>query len=451
MKGIGAFLIGMLALAFYFGPAEAVDWTYTGLDDQFWVRSLIQVGDGTIYAGAGHGPGQGAVYKSIDGGDTWTATGELTDAEGVMALVEGSDGALYAGTRTFLEPVYKSTDNGDTWTRMPDIGHDGGACSMIEDSEGTLFIGLCPYGAVIKSEDGGVNWETTGGLGSANSVWSLMESSNGTLYAGTGENVVVFESIDSGDTWTATDDLLDAWTDTMALLQTDSAIYAGTSFNDAVKKATGAAIYRTDDAGTIWDQVAYYPTQALTASLLHHADGTLIGGIGVDITGIVRSSDGVTWTDVDAVTAATGTVMSMLQTQEGYVLAGLEPDQGVYKACIGCDIAGVCHMEDVVNPANPCEVCDPEESADSWSAVDDGTSCDDGLYCNGTDSCLAGVCDEHAGDPCPEGDTCVEDDDSCNSVDDDDDNDNDDANDDDDATSRGDDDDDDDDDGCCGC
>src|SRR4029450_2653035 len=43
-----------------------------------------------------------------------------------------------------------------------------------------------------------------------------------------------------------------------------------------------------------------------------------------------------------------------------------------------------------------------------------GTACVDGLFCNGTDSCNAGLCSTHTGDPCPGADgdgNCAE---SCN-------------------------------------
>jgi hypothetical protein len=54
----------------------------------------------------------------------------------------------------------------------------------------------------------------------------------------------------------------------------------------------------------------------------------------------------------------------------------------------------------------------------------DGTGCDDGTFCNGADSCAAGDCATHAGDPCsgPDGDTncaesCDETTDSCTAPD----------------------------------
>ncbi|MDX2170107.1 MAG: hypothetical protein SF182_23755 [Deltaproteobacteria bacterium] len=49
---------------------------------------------------------------------------------------------------------------------------------------------------------------------------------------------------------------------------------------------------------------------------------------------------------------------------------------------------------------NCAESCD--EAADACSAADpNGSSCSDGLFCNGGDTCTAGVCSGHAGDPCP--------------------------------------------------
>lgn len=42
-----------------------------------------------------------------------------------------------------------------------------------------------------------------------------------------------------------------------------------------------------------------------------------------------------------------------------------------------------------------------------------GSPCNDNLYCNGTDTCLAGTCSQHSGEPCPVGYVCDESSDSC--------------------------------------
>jgi len=109
--------------------------------------------------------------------------------------------------------------------------------------------------------------------------------------------------------------------------------------------------------------------------------------------------------------------------------------------------AAVCSIDDqtypdgAIHPQNACLICRSAENAGGWS-VNDGASCDNGTFCDGQDTCLAGACTVHAGDPCG-GAACNEDADQCDTAGDDDDNNDDD---DDDDNNNNDDDDDDDDD-----
>jgi hypothetical protein len=67
--------------------------------------------------------------------------------------------------------------------------------------------------------------------------------------------------------------------------------------------------------------------------------------------------------------------------------------------CPGADGDGDC-SESCDETNDNCLLADP-----------DGSFCQDGLFCNGTDTCRAGGCDDHTGDPCvgPDGDTdCAE-------------------------------------------
>jgi hypothetical protein len=126
---------------------------------------------------------------------------------------------------------------------------------------------------------------------------------------------------------------------------------------------------------------------------------------------------------------------------------GTEGENGVLaiKYCAGCLIEGECLPEGTMHPEDTCRGCDPQASGTDWSTID-GAACDDGQFCNGADSCLAGACNDHAGDPCEAGDTCDEEADQClPGPDDDDSADDDDAGDDDETAG------DDDDDGGCGC
>ena len=79
--------------------------------------------------------------------------------------------------------------------------------------------------------------------------------------------------------------------------------------------------------------------------------------------------------------------------------------------------AGTCF---VVGDSGECtgpSTCDPINGCTA-TPINDGGACDDGLFCNGADTCNAGLCDSHVGDPCTGGaecaNVCDEGADSCN-------------------------------------
>jgi len=61
---------------------------------------------------------------------------------------------------------------------------------------------------------------------------------------------------------------------------------------------------------------------------------------------------------------------------------------------------------------NPCTEDECNPATGKCGLPRTGTSCDDGLYCNGEDTCNAGECTEHKGNPCGE-QTCNEMADEC--------------------------------------
>ncbi len=74
--------------------AGAIPGTYADLK----VLALADDGAATLYAGIGTKASGELVYATSDGGTTWASTGALAGAREVLALLRGSDGALYAGT-----------------------------------------------------------------------------------------------------------------------------------------------------------------------------------------------------------------------------------------------------------------------------------------------------------------------------------------------------------------
>ena len=137
-----------------------------------------------VYVGAlGHayGPNQErGVYKSVDGGNTWTHVLDKGPAIGVsdLAMATGSPNILFAGTWNAHRPpwstyaplpgpgggLYRSTDSGATWTQL--TGHglpegDWGRVGVAVAPDGKRVYALLDAGkksGLYRSDDGGDTW-----------------------------------------------------------------------------------------------------------------------------------------------------------------------------------------------------------------------------------------------------------------------------------------------------
>jgi len=108
----------------------------------------------TIYAGTS----DRGVFKSTDGGATWSAT-DLTNIYVSALAIDLVTQALYAGT--YGGGVYKGTDGGATWTLLGLTGTSVTALAIDPQMPTTLYAGAY-WGGVFKSMDGGSTWSPLG-------------------------------------------------------------------------------------------------------------------------------------------------------------------------------------------------------------------------------------------------------------------------------------------------
>jgi photosystem II stability/assembly factor-like uncharacterized protein len=191
-----------------------------------------------LYAGTGESDirtdlssGDG-VYKSTDGGATWKNIG-LRDSRQIsrIAIDPRNPDVVYVGVLGHAygpndeRGVYKSTDGGNTWTRVLNKGPEIGVSDLaiVAANPAILFAGTWnahrppwstyaplggPGSGLYRSSDGGANWIQLsehglpdgdwGRVGVAVSpdgkrVYSLIEA---------GKKSGLYRSDDSGDTWT---------------------------------------------------------------------------------------------------------------------------------------------------------------------------------------------------------------------------------------------------------
>jgi photosystem II stability/assembly factor-like uncharacterized protein len=138
------------------------------------------------------GTENGGIFRSLDGGTTWSANLTGPDLPGVMVTriethpADASDVYLTVGN-SGNSHVFRSKDNGSTWTdidggKLPDVPHS--ALLIRPDKPKELYV-ACDVG-VFMTNDGGTTWrDATGALPNAMVVDIVLHEATRTLFAAT--------------------------------------------------------------------------------------------------------------------------------------------------------------------------------------------------------------------------------------------------------------------------
>jgi len=219
----------------------------SGLPVEFGVFALAidPQASATIYAGT---DGRG-VFKSSDGGTSWSPSnggGDLTTARiGALIIDPQNPAILYAGILGFLGfddvgRVYKSSNGGITWS-LTNFFSFFGVTALAIGPPATVYAGT-EGGGVLKSTDGGVSWnDSSTGLEDFD-IFALAVNPRtpAILYVATGSQGV-FKSTNSAAGWSRSSVGLPS--DTFTALAIDpsvpTTVYAG-SFRNGVFSSTNA-------------------------------------------------------------------------------------------------------------------------------------------------------------------------------------------------------------------
>ena len=260
-----------------------------------------------VYAGTEDG-----VYKSTDGGDVWLTMGLHEARVNAVALDPDNSDIVFAGTGEPLvdwigerEAIYKSTDGGQTWTMVLDA-EEAITSLMVDPSDSSYVYGGVlnwfsgEYAGFLKSSDGGDTWTSTDVSDWSYGVLALAATTPvggvPTLYAYGSDDYGVFKSSDRGDTWVPTGLTFDggptyiAEVGALAVDPVDpDVVYCGTYKSDG-------QVYRTANGGDTWDLVHNnLPGGGPAALLVDPATRDVL--VGLVAGGIYRSTDnGATWT-----------------------------------------------------------------------------------------------------------------------------------------------------------
>jgi photosystem II stability/assembly factor-like uncharacterized protein len=230
----------------------------------------------------------GGVWKTTDYGQTWNPIfdGEPTQSVGSIAVAPTNPDTIFVGSGEGLQRpdlsigdgIYKSTDGGKTWTHLG--LRDGQQIPTVlvdRHDPNRVFAAVLghPYGAnqergVFRSTDGGETWkkilykdENTGAadlaFDPANSeilyadLWSARQVPwEGSLEGHTGG---LFKSTDGGDTWKPLTKGLPTNEQGLGRIGIGVAPSDGKRLYAMVDAPELGGVYRSDDAGESWERV----------------------------------------------------------------------------------------------------------------------------------------------------------------------------------------------------
>lgn len=248
--------------------------------------------DGTIiYAGTGESNTSGdsydgvGMFKSVDGGDSWFPIGlEATRRIGKIVVHPTNTAVVYVaaiGPQFSATPdrgVYRSTDGGDTWSQVLFINDSTGvvdiainpqnpnillaaAWQRMRGPEGRRYVGGV-HTAIYRTTDGGDTWtKLGGGLPGSSPILgrpavAFAPSNPSIAYAAFADDpgyfAGVYRTTNGGNTWTRTND------GTLSGLYSNFGWYFGkvfvSPFNENVVFVFGVYLGKTTNGGASWVQ-----------------------------------------------------------------------------------------------------------------------------------------------------------------------------------------------------
>ncbi|MGA7306355.1 MAG: hypothetical protein WBW88_15865, partial [Rhodothermales bacterium] len=271
------------------------------------IRTLAVNDEDKIYVGTFGG---NVLQRSDDGGDTWVASGDGLEAQGVWNISIAPDGTFFAGTRG--NGIFVSED-GRNWQARPSpatpvngfaftagnvfaatrvgllklqgaaewslVGIPFSRVNALHPLDDRLLAGL-HLGGVQYSDDNGRTW--TPSTLNNKAILSFADDNSGGVLAGTSGSGL-FRSMDRGSSWT------EIWNTIRVVNSID------VDGDDGILVATDNGVYRLAASDSVWRRLS--PPGIAMRSVLATQDDVLLAGS--ERESIWRSDDnGETWSQV---------------------------------------------------------------------------------------------------------------------------------------------------------
>jgi photosystem II stability/assembly factor-like uncharacterized protein len=270
------------------------------------------------------GGAEGGIFRSGDGGASWTSVSNGLGTLVVKCLaVDPRDPAtVYVGT---LSGLYQTTSGGASWRPLP--VRPGGFFSAVtairtDPVQPHALVAATDTG-LFRSTDGGDHWtKCDAGLPRAVAALDLDPDHPGTLYAAlangasTASSPLLYKTTDGGGHWSPLPGLKASAVTALARQRPAGTLYA----------ATPEGLFATTDGGATFTSLSAGPLNALAAA----ASGTLFGATASGQ--VVKSGDGgKTWSEPASTSRVSpaGVTVLALDASGVHLLAGTSA-QGLF-------------------------------------------------------------------------------------------------------------------------
>lgn len=271
------------------------------------IFSFTEMRDGTLFAGA-----EGCMFRSFDNGKNWESiTKVIKGTYLIRSLVTDIHENVYASID--IDGVYKSSDGGNTWSKVLDAKLVASVFTMATNSRGDIYAGT--YGKeIMRSTNGGMSWAKTNAGLLIRDINSIYIDKNDYIYAGGLVVSDIYRTTNNGNSW------LKLHAGTVGQIITDIAVNS----KGQIFASNGIDFYRSTDDGFSWDSIRTFNAGSIK---ICSNDIVLAGAR----TGVYRSTDdGISWKNLSTETLYPP-VNSLFVNSKGYVFFGTVGN-GVYRS-----------------------------------------------------------------------------------------------------------------------
>jgi hypothetical protein len=179
-----------------------------GGDTPLAINWLCFSEDSNLYASTWYNSQGARIFRYLSNGQDWELCGDLPDTTRCPFTLDvgydtaGAYGVLYVGAGQDSGKVFRSTDGGDSWTSCAPLETCWFIDGIIVDRDGTIYAatqisrGLDFKVKVFRSNDMAATWDTTGSIGGSytNKPVSFHQTDKGFLLVGTETEGEVFKA-----------------------------------------------------------------------------------------------------------------------------------------------------------------------------------------------------------------------------------------------------------------